>query len=48
MDRATWIAGLLALILFGYAQYHGWSLFDRDAAAQTSRVSGSNARLYHK
>jgi len=48
MIKANLIAGLLALLLFAHAQYRGWNLFDREAGAQTSRVSGSSARNTHK
>lgn len=47
MIRTNWIAGLLALLFFSYAQYQGWSLFAQDAATQTARVAGSG-RGYHK
>lgn len=48
MIKTNWIAGLLALALFGNAQYQGWSLFDRDAATASTRVAGSGGRSYHK
>ncbi|MBI4743061.1 MAG: hypothetical protein HY777_16260 [Betaproteobacteria bacterium] len=48
MLKSNLIAGLLALLLFAHAQYQGWNLFDREASAQTSRVSGGNARNTHK
>jgi len=45
--KTNLIIGILALAFFANAQYQGWSLFDRDAA-QTSRMSGSGSRAYHK
>jgi len=48
MIKANWLAGLLALALFSHAQYQGWSLFDREAGAQTARVAGTAGRGYHK
>jgi hypothetical protein len=41
MIRANLVAGILAIAFFSYAQYAGWNLFDREAGAQGSRVSGS-------
>ena len=48
MIRTNIIIGLLALAFFANAQYQGWNLFERDAGAQTSRLSGSSSRAYHK
>ena len=48
MVKANLIIGMLALAFFANAQYQGWNLFERDASAQTSRVSGSSGRGYHK
>lgn len=48
MIKANWIAGVLALFFFAHAQYQGWSLFEREAGAQTARVAGSGGRGYHK
>jgi hypothetical protein len=48
MVKTNWIAGLLALAFFSFAQYQGLSLFERDASAQTSRVSGGGGRAFHK
>jgi hypothetical protein len=48
MVKINLIIGLLALVFFANAQYQGWSLFERDASAQTSRVSGSSGRTSHK
>ena len=47
MIKVNWIAGLLALALFTYAQYYGWSLFERDAGTKTARVAGGGGG-YHK
>jgi len=44
--RGNLIAGILALAVFGYAQYSGWNLFDKEASAQGVRTPGS--RIYHK
>ncbi len=46
MVKANLLAGILAIAIFGYAQYVGWNLFDKEASAQGSRSSG--ARLQHK
>ena len=48
MIRTNIVIGLLALAFFAHAQYQGWNLFERDAAAQTSRLSGNSSRAYHK
>lgn len=40
------VAALLALLLFGQAQYQGWNLFDETAGRHASG-SGSG-RVYHK
>lgn len=48
MIKANWIVGLLALAFFSHAQYQGWSLFDRSAAAQTARIAGTGGRGAHK
>lgn len=46
MIKTNLVAAILALALFSYAQYAGWNLFDREAAAQTARMSGN--RTFHK
>lgn len=46
MIKTNLVAAILALTLFSYAQYAGWNLFDREAASQTSRLSGN--RTFHK
>ncbi len=48
MIKANFVAGLLALAFFANAQYQGWNLFEREASASTSRVSGSAGRTFHK
>ena len=48
MIKTNIVIGLLALAFFANAQYQGWNLFERDASAQTSRLSGSGSRAYHK
>lgn len=41
------LVSLLALLVFGYAQYQGWNLFQDEANA--GRGSGSSGgRSYHK
>ena len=47
MIKTNIVIGLLALIVFAHAQNQGWNLFERDAA-QTSRLSNSGSRAYHK
>jgi len=47
MIKANLVIGVLALAFFAHAQYQGWNLFERDAA-QTSRLSSSSSRTYHK
>jgi hypothetical protein len=42
MVKTNFIIGLLALAFFANAQYQGWNLFDRNAGAQTSRMSGGH------
>lgn len=46
MTRASLVAGLVALAVFAYAQVAGWNLFDREAGAQTARLS--SGRTFHK
>lgn len=48
MIRTAFVTGLLALALFANAQYRGWNLFESEASAQTSRLSGNSSRIYHK
>ena len=48
MVKTNFVIGLLALAFLANAQYQGWNLFERDASAQTSRVTGSSGRSYHK
>ncbi len=38
--------GILALLLFGYAQYQGWNLFDN--IANSSHGGSGGSRVYHK
>lgn len=42
MFKANFVTGLLALAFFVNAQYQGWNLFEREAGAQTSRISGGH------
>jgi len=48
--RGFQIIGLLALLLFSYAQYQGWNVFDREANTQKSphASGGSGGRFHHK
>lgn len=39
-------AGVVALILFGYAQHQGWNMFDN--VANPGGRSGGGSRIYHK
>ncbi|HQO30240.1 MAG TPA: hypothetical protein PKY22_12080 [Accumulibacter sp.] len=49
MVRGFQIIGLLAMLLFAYAQYQGWNLFDREANTQkTHHSGGSGGRFHHK
>jgi len=48
MIKTNFVIGLLALAFFANAQYQGWNLFESAASAQTSRLSGSGSRTYHK
>ncbi|MGE5385312.1 MAG: hypothetical protein ACM3SV_05405 [Betaproteobacteria bacterium] len=49
MHKINLITGILALVLFGYAQHQGWSLFDNVANAGGRSGSGSSgSRIYHK
>lgn len=48
MIKTNIVIGMLALAFFSHAQYQGWNLFERDASAQTSRLSSSGSRSYHK
>ena len=47
MIKANLVIGILALALFTHAQYRGWNLFEREAT-QTSRLSSTGSRAYHK
>jgi hypothetical protein len=42
MIKANLLIGLLALVLFGTAQYQGWNLF------QSAFMPNSLGRTYHK
>lgn len=44
--RIARLASFLACLLFAYAQYQGWNLFDDHADSERGRSSG--ARSYHK
>lgn len=48
-NKFNLIAGILGLLLFGYAQSQGWNLFDNVANSSGSGSGGSgSSRLYHK
>lgn len=40
--------GVLALLLFGYAQHQGWNLFDNVANPSGHGGSSGSSRVYHK
>jgi hypothetical protein len=40
--------GILALLLFGYAQHQGWNLFDNVANPSGHGGSSGSSRVYHK
>lgn len=42
------VAAFLALLLFGVAQYQGWSLFDNVANNGNSQGGSGSSRVYHK
>lgn len=44
--RIARFASLLALLLFAYAQYQGWNLFDDHA--DSGRGHSGSSRSYHK
>jgi hypothetical protein len=48
MDKLYLVVGTLALVLFGYANVQGWSLFDSEAQARAPGSGGSSGRLHHK
>ena len=41
------IVGILALVLFSYAQHQGWNMFDNVANPRSGGAGGSS-RIYHK
>lgn len=46
MDRFYSYQGVLLLLLFAYAQYHGWSVFGSDEDKSVPRTTQSS--VYHK
>ncbi len=40
--------GILALLIFGYAQHQGWNLFDNVANPSGHGGSSGSSRVYHK
>lgn len=40
-------AGILALLIFAYAQHQGWNMFENEANSGRGGSSGSG-RVYHK
>lgn len=48
MIKTNMILGLLALTLFGTAQYQGWNLFYTTAAAGGAGGAAGVGRVYHK
>jgi hypothetical protein len=45
-DKFNLAAGVLALMLFGYAQHQGWNLFDN--VANPGKPGSGSSRIYHK
>ena len=43
----VFVIGILAVVFFAHAQNQGWNLFEREAT-QTSRLSSTGSRAYHK
>ncbi len=46
-DKFSLAAGVLALLVFTYAQQQGWDLFD-DVANSRHGSNSSSGRSYHK
>jgi hypothetical protein len=47
-NKFNLIAGILALLLFGYAQSQGWNLFDNVANSGGGSGGSGSSRVYHK
>lgn len=47
MSRVYVLLGLLALSIFTWAQYKGYSLFDNVASGRSSSAAGARS-IYHK
>ena len=47
MIKANLVIGILGVVFFAHAQNQGWNLFEREAT-QTSRLSSTGSRAYHK
>lgn len=49
-NKFNLIAGVLALMLFGYAQSQGWNMFENTASSGGGSGGGSSggSRIYHK
>ena len=45
-DKANLAAGILAVLVFAYAQQQGWNLFDN--VANFGHGSSGSSRSYHK
>lgn len=45
MFKSYLVSGLLALGLFSWAQYHGWSLFSQN---ESQPASSATRNIYHK
>ena len=42
------VTGILALLIFSYAQHQGWNLFDNVANPSGHGGSSGSSRVYHK
>lgn len=47
-NKFNLITGILALLLFGYAQSQGWNLFDNVANSGSGSGGSGSSRVYHK
>lgn len=48
MPKLNLISGILALSLFGYAQFQGWNLFDTVANPGGQAAARGSSHIYHK
>lgn len=47
-NKFNLITGILALLVFTYAQSQGWNLFDNVANSGGNSGSSGSSRVYHK